>query len=518
MSSNTNTISGSPESYNRAAVSQHSSQGSHYSSCQSETESQRGHRTNGVQPNLALPQLLVGSSSCLLAATGLPSNSGAAGGAGRNWNSTFHIPKYPISRVVMADFLHMKLRYLTPAILSIFNEDLVLATSEGRRSTMKVLDNLAKLREYEISAYRKAREQVEQTSVLLKDMFLGTGEDEKNVDPPYERAAKKLKKFFVSIPTNQAVQYVMQHGKYKYNARYHMMANPMHGLVNFLERYVVIVNTKNQFLQELELALEAKNNVELTLLDVNWALKGKLGVPEHIQRVIHSDFIELEERYLSILDTCQLPLKRDWYNNEYKPLLESFSENSAGPVITLFNNLYKDLLQSDTNPGGPRPLAALNSGHLPWDLDFDGMLVSVTEVCKLIKIDPKKKYKSGNRKQVPGPEFSPSQKLNGANTISLEAVSGKKRKRNEDPSKSNSAKKRKEASLSSKKRKRDEDSFESNPAKKTKETPLPSKKRKRGEDSSESNPTKKRKEALLPESNEVPEAKQAQEGSNYPSN
>ncbi|KAF3134653.1 hypothetical protein TWF703_006310 [Orbilia oligospora] len=381
------------------------------------------------------------------------SNIGAAGGFG-GWHSASTSPQYRLSSEVMADFQSMNLRYITPSILEIFDEDLILVDPAARRRTMRVLDNLAELREDALPAYRMAQRRVERASLFLKEMFLGKGDDDKNIDPPFQRAANKLKKFFTSSPTKKAVKYVIEHQKHQYNARHHMMTNPMHGMVNLLERYLIIVDSGKEFLKKFEWAMEAKNNVEVVLFETSFMLKKGLGVLDCHQKLLQADFTESEASYMEMLDTCQLVEEYVWFNDFYMPLMETFGQKSVSPVITLFNDLFKDLWHSETNPSGPQKLEPLGPECFLWDIDFNSTLGSIHEICRLIKIDPKKKYKTGKRRQMAGPGSSPSQMQDETDLSSPKAISSKKRKKNWDSSDANPAKKKKEITLS----KLDEDS------------------------------------------------------------
>ncbi|KAF3286901.1 hypothetical protein TWF970_008733 [Orbilia oligospora] len=374
------------------------------------------------------------------------SNIGAAGGVG-GWHPASTSPRYRLSSEVMVDFQSMNLRYITPAILEIFDEDLVLADSAARRHTMKVLDNLAKLREDALPAYRMAQRRVERASLFLKEMFLGKGDDDKNIDPSFQRAANKLKKFFISSPTKKAVKYVMEHQKHQYNARHYMMTNPMHGMVNLLERYLIIIDSGKEFLKKFAWAMEAKNNVKVVLYETNFMLKNGLGVLGCHQKLLQADFNESEELYMEMLDTCRLVEEYVWFNDFYMPLMESFGQKSVSPVITLFNNLFKDLWHSETNPSGPQKLEPLGPECFLWDIDIDSTLDSIHEICRSIKIDPKKKYKTGKKRQMAGPGSSPAQTQDETDLSSPEAIAGKKRKKNWDSSDANPAKKKKEITL-----------------------------------------------------------------------
>ncbi|KAF3218307.1 hypothetical protein TWF106_007669 [Orbilia oligospora] len=374
------------------------------------------------------------------------SNIGAAGGVGR-WHSASTSPQYRLSSEVMADFQSINLRYLTPTMLEIFDEDLILVDPEARRCTMSVLDNLVKLREDALPAYRMARRRVEQASLFLKEAFLGKSDDDENIDPPFQRAANKLKKFFISSPTKKAVKYVIEHQKYQYNARHHMMTNPIHGMVNLLERYLIIIDSGKEFLKKFEWAMEAKNNVKVILFKTSFMLKQGLRVLDCHQKLLKADFTESEESYIEMLGTCQLVEKYIWFNDFYMPLMETFGQKSVSPIITLFNDLFKDLWHSETNPSGPQKLEPLGPECFLWDIDFDSTLGSIHEICRLIKIDPKKKYKTGKRRQMDGPESSLSQMQDEANLSSPEAISSKKRKKKWDSSDANPAKKKKEITL-----------------------------------------------------------------------
>ncbi|KAK6337575.1 hypothetical protein TWF730_002970 [Orbilia blumenaviensis] len=289
---------------------------------------------------------------------------------------------------------------------------------------------IARLRK-DLIEYRKAGEGITRHSLIIRRILFEKDCTEGKLKPSLQAVVDKLIKFFISSPTKKAVNYVMEHQKYKYSARRRTMATPIHAMVNFLEQFLSALQLTKIVGKEIQCAQTAKKNAETILRKIEREVK-KWDRKSYVQIVLESELEFLGSVYLKILKTCPLVQEMVWYRNNYKPTVESFGDNSVGPLIMHFNQLFEDLWQSEANPNGPRRLGPLNPGCKIWQLDHKASVASIREICVMIKIGPDyNPRKAAEKKRIP-PEPAGALKRKHAELTPQATSSNKKRSANPD--------------------------------------------------------------------------------------
>ncbi|KAK6355720.1 hypothetical protein TWF718_000113 [Orbilia javanica] len=320
---------------------------------------------------------------------------------GAPWGANLLIPislRYPICSGVMAE---VELLDTLPTILDTLEKDLAPLALEARKLAVKMVRAVAWLKR-DLEACREAGEEASKTASLLRKNFLGNPKDGATVDPSFQMTAGRLRKFFISLPTKKAIKYVLEHQTYGYNAQPKRMLAYMHGMVDFVDRFLTTIKLGDTLRKKLEYACELEEAAELALLEVRSMLKEGYahGIPQNLETMIEGLFQGAERMHWDILATYCLTEQSKWYQDDIAPLIESFGENSVTPVIMVFNDLFRDLWQSEANPNGPRELKPLIPGAKSWDLDSSGFLASIKELCRLIKVYPMKTIKREQEKAL----------------------------------------------------------------------------------------------------------------------
>ncbi|KAK6500419.1 hypothetical protein TWF481_010763 [Arthrobotrys musiformis] len=239
--------------------------------------------------------------------------------------------------------------------------------------------------EEELNEYWQVSAAVRDNILYLQYIFFGRIWGGGNVDPSFQDMANKLKKFFVSVPAKKTVNYVISNGKHMYSARRAVVARPMNAMMNFLERYLITLQVRSHISRDIERVERAKRAAGLAIEKISGVLTEQPSDPSLWGP---QKFDNLRKIYEQLSSNCPLPGEGYCLKEVFGPMIELFGQNTVGPLVQSFNDLFQDLWRSEANPNGPQKLLPIGSQFKPWHLDLDATRNSIREICHLIKVAP----------------------------------------------------------------------------------------------------------------------------------